>query len=65
MSAIRYVLQFSAFTFFAAWFLCLVADRPFPISKILLQSGQEKPVPVKINVKPSPLEMLRKQQLFR
>ena len=59
MRAIRYILQVGTFLFFAAWFLCLVVGRPFRIPE-LLPLAIQKPVSAEINIKPSPIEMLKR-----
>ena len=60
MRSVRHILLMCTFTFFAAWFLCLVTGRSFRLPELqapgpVLQLSPPTP-PV---VKPSPIDMLK------
>jgi len=57
MRAVRCVLQVGTFVFFAAWFLCLVAGRPFNLPQMPTWPAT-RPL-ADTHVKPSPIEMLK------
>ena len=64
MSSLRHIMQVCAFTFFAAWFLCLITGRSFrlprlpelPVPGLVLQPSPPDPP----DVKPSPIDMLKR-----
>ena len=58
MNVFRNVLQVGVFLFFAAWFLCLVTGHPFRIPA--LPSADPERHQVEVQVKPSPIEMLKR-----
>ena len=61
MSSLRHIMQVCAFTFFAAWFLCLITGRSFRLPELPAPGPVLKPSPpAPRDVKPSPIDMLKR-----